>query len=380
MMIRSALVLTVTLCACLALPQSVRADAKWDELYTEFEKAYETWAEEMANAHSASGGSAMMITDMSAMPKHPADDFRPRIRSYAEKHLGQDDTLPALAWLVTKSMGMMGPMGGDSADAKWALEQIKKDHITAANLMVELEGLSMAVMAVGEDPLVELLQAIAEKNPVKKNKGLAQLRLAEILYEGSPFASIMGMGGTPDRSEKQTRAKKILRSLTKDFADHDIGDQAEGLLFAFEHLQVGKKLPALSGTTADGTIISLADYRGKVIAIVFWATWCAPCMEMIPHERALLEEFKDKPFALIGINVDDDPTTVRKAIKKENITWPTILDGAPHKEGSISTKWRIRHFPTIFIVDRQGVIRKRDIPPPFLEDAIKSVLADVGTQ
>ena len=72
------------------------------------------------------------------------------------------------------------------------------------------------------------------------------------------------------------------------------------------NLIAGKPAPEIDGVGFDGKPLKLSDYRGKVVVLVFWGTWCGPCMREVPHERELAERLKDKPFAVLGVNCDDD--------------------------------------------------------------------------
>ena len=91
--------------------------------------------------------------------------------------------------------------------------------------------------------------------------------------------------------------------------------------------------------------------------LVFWGTWCGPCMKEIPHERALAERHKGKPFALLGVNCDDDKQAAVAAIKSEQITWPNWHDGAPG-DGPIAKRYHIRGYPSVFVIDGEGIIRQ----------------------
>ena len=62
--------------------------------------------------------------------------------------------------------------------------------------------------------------------------------------------------------------------------------------------------PDIEGDDFDGTRFKLSDYRGKVVAVSFWASWCKPCRELIPHERAIVERFQGRNFVLLGVNID----------------------------------------------------------------------------
>ena len=80
---------------------------------------------------------------------------------------------------------------------------------------------------------------------------------------------------------------------------------------------------------------------------------------MIPHERSLVEKLKDRPFALVGMNSDPKPT-LRAAMASEKITWRSFWDGGG-TGGPIATRWNVHSWPTIYILDADGVIRYKDV-------------------
>jgi hypothetical protein len=84
---------------------------------------------------------------------------------------------------------------------------------------------------------------------------------------------------------------------------------------------------------------------------------------MYPHERSLVKKLEGKPFALVGVNSDQDKAELKKAMEKENITWRSFWNGGS-TSGPISTRWAVRGWPTLYLIDHKGVIRKKWVGSP----------------
>ena len=95
---------------------------------------------------------------------------------------------------------------------------------------------------------------------------------------------------------------------------------------------------------------------------------------MYPHERSLVKKYAGRPFALIGVNSDRDREKLKSVLKEKNLTWRSYWDGGS-TSGPIATQWNIRGWPTIFVMDAEGVIRHRDLRGEPLEEAIETLVA-----
>ncbi len=137
-----------------------------------------------------------------------------------------------------------------------------------------------------------------------------------------------------------------------------LGEEVQSRLDAMRNLAIGKTAPEIEGVDIDGKAFKLSDYRGKVVALVFWGSWCGPCMAMVPHERELVERLKREPFALLGVDCEADKDTARRTMAREQMTWPSWFDGEPGK-GPIATRYFITSYPSVFLIDAKGVIRSR---------------------
>jgi hypothetical protein len=80
---------------------------------------------------------------------------------------------------------------------------------------------------------------------------------------------------------------------------------------------------------------------------------------MIPHERSLVERLKDEPFALIGVNSDGDLAVAKPKIAEQKVTWRSFWNGEEGTEGPISTEWGVKGWPTLYLIDAEGKIRRR---------------------
>jgi peroxiredoxin len=85
--------------------------------------------------------------------------------------------------------------------------------------------------------------------------------------------------------------------------------------------------PAFSVTTTEGQQISMDDLQGKVVLLDFWATWCAPCREALPHMRNVAKKFQGQPLVILSVSLDSDEGKWKEFIGKNEMTWPQYCDG-----------------------------------------------------
>ncbi len=120
-------------------------------------------------------------------------------------------------------------------------------------------------------------------------------------------------------------------------------------------LAPGFELPSLSGGK-----VSLRDYRGKVVFINFWATWCGTCEVEMPAMERLYQRFKDDGFEMLTISIDKDQSLIEPFMKKYGLTFPVLLD----PESTVAKKdYKTTGVPETFIVNREGIIVHKAIGP-----------------
>ena len=102
-----------------------------------------------------------------------------------------------------------------------------------------------------------------------------------------------------------------------------------------------------------GPNLRLKEQRGRVVMVNFWATWCAPCRQEMPHLNRLYEKYRGAGFVLLGVNVDDDVAKAADVAAKLGVTFPVLLD----TEKSVSKLYDVSTMPSTMIIDRDGKVR-----------------------
>lgn len=101
-----------------------------------------------------------------------------------------------------------------------------------------------------------------------------------------------------------------------------------------------------------GSMMSLRDFRGKVIFLNFWASWCGPCRIEMPAMELLWQVFQDDDFVILAVDVREERDTVSSFIEKNDYTFPVLLDS----RGKVANMYDLRAYPTSFLIDREGKV------------------------
>lgn len=124
----------------------------------------------------------------------------------------------------------------------------------------------------------------------------------------------------------------------------------------FEPVGAGSEAPDFTLQDLNGKQVSLKDYRGKVVFLNFWATWCKPCGEEMPSMQALYSTLQGKPFEILAVSVDKDGRdAVAEFAKSYGITFPILLDG----KGKTKELFKTTGVPETFIIDQNGIVAEK---------------------
>jgi peroxiredoxin len=111
--------------------------------------------------------------------------------------------------------------------------------------------------------------------------------------------------------------------------------------------------PAFTLATLNGESATLSQYKGQVVMLNFWATWCGPCQQEMPLLDQMYKKYKPAGFTLIGVNVDKDAPPVKQLLERKPVGFPVLLDPA----SQVSKSYHVDEMPSTVLIDRKGNIR-----------------------
>jgi peroxiredoxin len=120
-------------------------------------------------------------------------------------------------------------------------------------------------------------------------------------------------------------------------------------------VNAGDVAPEFSLHDVNGSIVTLNSFKGMVVFLTFWATWCPSCKEELPDMNILQRKYADKGFTVLSICIESSDSIVANYLKKHPVTFPVLVD----KEGAVAEAFRFSGLPASFMVGKDGIIRHK---------------------
>jgi len=211
------------------------------------------------------------------------------------------------------------------------------------------------------DEVVGLAKDIVKANAAQEN-------VADVLMMMSQ------LGSANDAMSKKALAV-VKEHLTSESAKQAVAKmEAEAAQRAF----IGRPI-RISGRTHTGANFSIRSWRGKVILVDFWATWCGPCRESRPELKKLYETYNSKGLEIVGVSNDSSDSRVAAFIKEQSIPWTQLRESTQNdddNEHPFSKQYGVEAIPTVFLIDAKGNLRYVD-GHEDLENKVKKLLAEI---
>jgi peroxiredoxin len=388
-----------TILLCSALTASTRADRLEDfnKLEAEFEAAEQQYFE----SHPL-GNEATPTDKIRRHENWPGLQYFPRFVAFAEANPSDEAAYQCCLFMVKRSSILQETFPADQ----------KAWHIIAAHHARGDNVPKLCLEAVDKfGPAQEefLRGLLKQTNLSREHAGFATLALAELLAHRAvciddlaaekPTTTDDGMvkywraQTSPDWKKElipanankfKAESRQLFQLVLDRYADvpctitapnfrniKKLGDKAEKSIHALDHLIVGAEAPEILGKDLNGHSLDLKDYRGRVVLISFWFAGCGPCIALVPDERKLIETFKDRPFALLSVNTDEDLDEAQKTAKEHKIDWPCWFDGG---SGPIANDYNVLKWPTLYLLDKNGRIVAKDLDGKHMAQEIAKLL------
>lgn len=160
--------------------------------------------------------------------------------------------------------------------------------------------------------------------------------------------------------------------LASDKENPDYRRRAERFAERVE-LARAKMAPPFTVTALDGQHISMDSLTGKVVLIDFWATWCEPCREALPHIKQIAQKYAGQPFVVFSVSMDSNEAQWKDFVARNGMTWPQYRDG--RFTGPMATRFVVRAIPATFSIDADGVLEDQHVGDASIEGKLKKMIA-----
>jgi peroxiredoxin len=255
---------------------------------------------------------------------------------------------------------------GVAADTNAAATDLKA-LVTKVNAKLQGDKKTEADLA----PELKEFDALLAKYKGEKTDDVAQIQLMEAMLYLQVF-------------NNTDKGVEMIKQLKTDYPGTKPAQNADRILDSVKQqaaakkiqsgLAEGTKFPDFSEKDSAGKPLSIANYKGKVVLLDFWATWCGPCVHELPNVIKTYDTHHKQGFEIIGISLDKDQEKLASFTKEKNMTWVQYFDGLVW-QNKLAVKYGINSIPATFLLDGQGTIIGKDLRGEDLENAVTKALA-----
>lgn len=138
-------------------------------------------------------------------------------------------------------------------------------------------------------------------------------------------------------------------------------------------VEVGKPAPDFYLPDPTGRTVRLSDHKGKLVYLDFWASWCDPCVKLLPNLKEIWTDYQDKDFVMIGISFDSNQQVWKDYIGSEELDWVQAFDDGKSR-GSAAQMYKVQAIPQSYLIGRDGILIGKNIHGDALRDSLELYL------
>ncbi|MBC8869644.1 MAG: HEAT repeat domain-containing protein [Planctomycetes bacterium] len=265
------------------------------------------------------------------------------------------------------------------AKAISAIEEIAKkpDAPDLGGLLIDLRGIKV-VSALSADRQVkeeDIRQLVDDLKTHLSAKAAEKLTTTDL----NRGASLAGALERTSRTELAQETYDILAKTASRSKKESLARAAQTYATKARRLGLIGKEMKIEGTTLDGKAFDWASYRGKVVLIDFWTSWCPHCWPEIKNARKAYELYHDRGFDVVGINLDEDTNKMHAYLAKEKIPWTILHTKGAGWKHPVAVDYGIRSVPTMFLVDRDGKVVTDNARGKKLHEFLNDLIGPPGS-
>lgn len=258
------------------------------------------------------------------------------------------------------------------------LDQVRKDprpEIVALARRYDLQAKLGRIPAMSDEDKSKLIEELAASLESANTDDPAGLQMAVQMAQQT--AQMLDRTGS---TELALKAYETFSAKLAEKKDERLDRVVQSMQGTMRRLALLGNTMEVKGTTLDGQPFDLASYKGKVVLVDFWATWCGPCIGELPNLKAMYDAYHDKGFEVVGISLDEDEEALRKFVAQRELKWVNLLDQNPENQGwsnPIARHYGINAIPAVILINQEGKVINLNARGEALQEELTKLLGPV---